>query len=97
MGTTMSERIVIKYHNQRMLLTIDFNMLVSVLLREFGPELRLELEAMTDEERADTANEVAEVPGLLAVRERFHLFAGEAAAEVRRQDLEREIVAKGQK
>ena len=80
-----------------MLLTIDLNTLISVLLSEFGPTIRIDLEEMSAVERAGTSEPVPEVPGLRAVRERIYLFVYDSKSWVRREDLEQKIAAQGQK
>ena len=43
--------IVVKYHNARMLFTLDLNALVRVLLRETGSPLEIRFQEMSDDER----------------------------------------------
>lgn len=90
----MSNIVMVKYHNRRMLLTLDLNELVKVLVDEFGPSLVLQLEEMTEGERVATRDHQ---DGLDIVRERFQLFVTGAEGPVRRQDLERVIVQQGRK
>lgn len=90
----MNGTALVKYHNRRMLFTLDMSILVKVLLDECGPSVTIQLEEMTSEERAET---LEEVNGLHAVRERFWLFIHVSEDWIRRPDLERVVVDRGQK
>ena len=87
--------IVVVFHSERMLLTLDLNTLVQVLMEIYGRELTLRFRAMSDSEK-EAAEEQTEI--LPAVRTRFLLKEpGPDGEEVRREDLERRIVREGRK
>lgn len=90
----MNGTALVKYHNHRMLFTLDLSMLISVVLEECGPSATIQFEEMTEPERADT---VEATDGLEAVTERFRLFVRVSGDWVRREDLEKSIVERGQK
>jgi hypothetical protein len=88
-------RIVVKYHNRRMLLTVDLNALFDTLFDAYVDDLIVEFVEMNDQEKAASTDEVE---GLRAVRERFHLLeTGLPTGVRRRKDLEKAAVAVGRK
>lgn len=87
--------IVVKYHNQRMLLTLDLNALVEVIMRKYGDETVIEFAPMTAQERAETMDDSSVMN---AVRERFWIFeVGADQALQRMSELETAAVATGVK
>ena len=86
--------LIIRYYDERMLLTLDLTTLIGILLREFHAPLELHFEPMSAEER-DQVSEM--VDGIRAVRERFWLFHTAGDTLSRLQDLERRVVKQGQK
>lgn len=97
MGHTMSDsRIVVKYHNRRMLLTVDLNVLLDTLFDAYGDGVIVEFAGMDEREKAESSDAVE---GLRAVRDRFRIYeAGPPPFGARRrEDLEQAAVAGGRK
>ena len=87
--------LVIRYHNIKMLLTLDLNTLIRILLEEFGSTLELRFEEMSEVERVQSTKIVE---GLHAVQERFYLFWVDPDGKLqRREDLEQKTVHEGRK
>lgn len=87
--------ILIKYHNRRMLLTIDLQSLFTTLFDAFGDEVEVRFLAMTESERLDSAEIVDGIP---AIRERFWIIEMETKdLPRRRNDLEQRCVSRGRK
>ena len=88
--------IAVVFHSEKMLQTLDLNMLVQVLMGVYGRELTLLFRTMSKSER-EAAEEL--VDGIVtAVRTRFMLKELQPDGEgVRREDLERRVVHEGRK
>ena len=87
--------IVVKYHNHKMLMTLDLNTLVDVLLKTFGEQLVLRFKPMSDEERGNSSDRARSIT---AVRERFWILEEtDAGDRHRRKDIEDKIVREGRK
>src|SRR4051812_43768345 len=85
--------VIMKYHNSRMLLTVDLNALLGVLFDVYGDSMSVEFAAMSEEERAKTIDKLGEVR---AVRDRFQVFEiQDKNIEHRRLDIERAAVLAG--
>jgi hypothetical protein len=88
-------RIVVKYHNRRMLLTVDLNALLGTLFDAYGDGVTVEFAEMSERERAES---IDQVEGVRAVRDRFRIFEAGPPSGVRRwEDLEQAAVADGRK
>jgi len=88
-------RIVVKYHNRRMLLTVDLNELFDTLLEACGDGVGVEFAGMDEREKAES-NEV--VDGIRAVLDRILILEmGPSTEARRREDLEKAAVAGGRK
>lgn len=88
-------RIVVKYHNRRMLLTVDLNALFDTLFDAYDDGVIVEFAEMDEREKAESTEAVE---GLRAVRERFHILeTGLPTGVRRRKDLEQAAVAVGRK
>lgn len=86
-------RIVVKYHNPRMLLTVELNALFATLFKAYGDGVSVEFAEMDERGKAESTEAV---DGLRAVRERFQIFeTGLPAGTRRRKDLEEATVAVG--
>ena len=87
--------VVVKYHNRRMLLTLDLNALVEVIMATYGDGTSIEFMPMTDDERDETL----ESPNLVnAVRERFWILeVNSDLTTKRRMELEVAAVESGVK
>ncbi|AZZ92604.1 hypothetical protein EUZ85_18490 [Hahella sp. KA22] len=85
----------LKYHSLKMLMTLDLNKAVELLAREYGDSFCLDISLMNDAER----ERCMDVSGAVAiVRERFWIIEKENGEDlIRRKDLEKKIVDKGQK
>jgi len=76
-------------------MTLDLNTLLRVLLEEFGEHIELQVDPMTEEERAaaeDRTRPITKVTNRLMI---FDLSNSELP--VRREDLEQRIVQQGRK
>jgi hypothetical protein len=88
-------RVVVKYHNRRMFLTIDIGTLFCVLFDAFGDALAAEFVPMSETERAESIEETGLLP---FVRERFRVFERKPnGALERRIDVETAATRLGQK
>lgn len=88
-------RIVIKYYDRRMLLTVDIHTLLNVVFDNYGDSVKIELVEMDDQEK-DTSVETIE--GIRAIRERFQILEIKSPDGVqRRKDLENLAIAIGTK
>jgi hypothetical protein len=88
-------RIVVKYHNRRMLLTVDLNALLDTLFDAYGDGVIVEFAEMNEREKAES---IDAVEGLRAVRDRFRIYdVGSPSGARRREDLEQAAVAGGRK
>lgn len=93
--TEAEKSFILKYHNRKMLLTLDLNALVEVITQADGDETTIHILPMTHEERADALDDIGLVD---AVRERFWILeSGPDESLQRRTDLESQIVGTGQK
>lgn len=89
------DQVVVKYHNRRMLLTVDIHTLLRTVFDAFGDEVTVAFVAMTEAERRESLDESGEIP---LVRDRFQVFEVRAPAEARRRpDIERAAIAAGAK
>lgn len=86
--------ITVKYHNRRMLLTVDLDCLFRVLEEAFGQEVSVSLEPMSDTEQKMTTRDDGQI---LAVLERFWVLEQKGGAYLRRPDLETKIQREGRK
>lgn len=87
-------KVVIRYHSERMLATLDLTTLVSILIEEYGAPLELRFEPM---DTAETDVVTEDMGGITAVRQRFWILEGDACTSARRRDLEKRAVHEGQK
>jgi hypothetical protein len=88
-------RIVVKYHNRRMLLTVDTNALFAALFDAYDGDVTVEFVPMNEMERHESTEEVK---GLRLVRERFQVFEGSGVSVMkRRPDIEQAAITKGVK
>ncbi len=88
-------KILIKFHNFKMLMTLDLNTLVAVLLDNYGENIVIEFQVMTIQEQSDTVEIVDEINLVL---ERFWVFeCFDTGRKQRRKDLEEQIIQKGVK
>jgi len=80
-------RIVVKYFNERMLLTVDLQTLFTFLFEEYGDGVNIAFAEMDVLEKSQSSEDV---DGILAVRDRFHILETTHTNDVRRRDdLER--------
>lgn len=87
--------VLIKYHNRKMLMTLDLNMLVNVLMDAFGDTFVLEFKEMDESEKVRTSENVK---GIQAVTERFWVLEDIGNQEYRRRlDLEEKTIREGMK
>ncbi len=86
--------IVVVFHSEKMLQTLDLNLLIQVLMTVYGHDLTLRFRPMSKCER-ESAEELAD--GIVTtVRRRFLLKELQPdGQEVRREDLERRMVPEG--
>ncbi|NTX03323.1 hypothetical protein [Myxococcus sp. CA040A] len=76
-------------------MTVDLNTLMEVLLEQFGPRVTLEVQPMTESEKALAEENLGIVT---AVRSRFILTEVRSDQEsIRHKDLEERIIQKGRK
>lgn len=93
--TEAGKSFIVKYHNRKMLLTLDLNALVEVITQADGDETTIHILPMARQERAETLGDVGLVN---TVRERFWILeSGPDESLQRRTDLESQIVATGKK
>jgi hypothetical protein len=91
------DHVVVKYHNRRMLLTVDLETLFTTLFDAFGEDVSVRFVPMNESERRESS-EIVDFE-IIAVRERFQIFEaspGEHGMR-RRQDLEQTATGRGQK
>ncbi len=87
--------IVVKYHNRRMLLTVDANALFAALFDAYGDEVAVEFKPMNEMERRESTDETK---GLRLVRDRFRVFeVSDSDVITRRPDIEQTAVSRGVK
>lgn len=87
--------IVMVFHSNKMLLTLDLDTLIRVLLEAFGSRLAVQFRPMTDAEREAAEDRTGVVT---AVHTRFLLKELRPdGLEVRREDLEERVVREGRK
>jgi hypothetical protein len=90
-----ANRLVVKYHNRRMLLTVDINALFTSLFRVYDDEIRVEFVPMNETEQNETTDAVV---GMRVVRDRFQMFEVSEGGEMRRRaDIEQAAIASGAK
>ena len=90
-----SYTVVVKYHNRKMLATIDLNSLINVLMQSYGDGTTIRFEPMNASEREQTLEDVG---GIAGVRERFWILEDCGEGRLRRQPkLEETVVSKGVK
>ncbi|MCA8992937.1 MAG: hypothetical protein KDA88_13190 [Planctomycetaceae bacterium] len=88
-------RIIIKYYNRRMLLTVDVNALLQTVFDACGDRVGIEFAEM-DEVEKDGATEIIE--GMRAIRNRSYILEMTSGEDIlRREDLEKLSVAVGRK
>jgi hypothetical protein len=88
-------KLILKYHNLKMLLTIDMNKLTEILIDYYGRNIIINFIEMDKEEKKKSSQIENFV---LLVRERFWLFEADESNEiVRRNDLEIRIIDEGRK
>ena len=90
----MSNKLIIKYHNVKMLLTLDMNTFFQIIEENFGSSFELKFEEMNEKEKESTTSLT---DGLRKVNERFWIFSLDKEKEYRRKDLETEIISRGHK
>lgn len=90
------DQIVVKYHNPRMLLTVDLESLFMTLFDAYGDGVKIEFSEMDEREKGESS-EIVE-GGIRAVRERFQIIEKMVQSEARRRkDLEQLAIAVGRK
>ncbi|MCP3168329.1 hypothetical protein LZ199_36095 [Myxococcus sp. QH3KD-4-1] len=78
-----------------MFLTVDQNTMMAVLLEQFGPHFTMEIQPMTESEKALAEEDLGIVT---AVRSRFFLVEVRPDQElIRHKDLEERIIQEGRK
>jgi len=88
-------KLILKYHNLKMLLTIDINKLTEILIDYFGKNININFIEMNDEEKKESTEMCSFI---LTVRERIWLFEiNENKDIIRRNDLELRIIDEGRK
>jgi hypothetical protein len=88
-------RIVVKYFDRRMFLTLDLQTLFVTLFDVYGDGANIEIAEMDEREKAESTEAVK---GFQAIRERFRILETTLSNGVRRRkDLEELAVALGRK
>jgi hypothetical protein len=90
--------VIVKYHSQKMLLTVHLEHLFGVLFREFSGELTVTFSQMNDSERKMTSSLAPglEAIGIEIIHERFWVLEHSDVREgIRRMDLEKSIGSPG--
>jgi hypothetical protein len=87
--------MVVKYHNRRMLLTVDTNALFVALFDAYGDDVAVEFVPMNQMERQESTEEVK---GIRLVRDRIRVFEVSDSDGIRRRpDIEQTAVSRGVK
>ena len=80
--------IVVEYHSPKILLTVDFEVLMCRLFETFGPDLDILFRPMSPLERNSSAERIGEVEW---VSERIHILYDVDGKPVRAREIESEI------
>jgi hypothetical protein len=90
-----ANHLVVKYHNRRMLMTVDLGALFATLFDAYGDGAIIEFAPMDERERDESVEVVDSIP---LVQERFRVIeTGPRSGPRRRRDLELSAIAIGQK
>ncbi|MCA9030656.1 MAG: hypothetical protein KDA69_15340 [Planctomycetaceae bacterium] len=88
-------RIIIRYYNRRMLLTVDVNALLQTVFDACGDRVGIEFAEMDETEQEGV---VELIDGMRAIRNRFYILEMTPGEDIlRREDLEKLSVAVGRK
>jgi len=88
-------RILVKYYNRKMLMTVDISALLAVLFEAYHEDISVEFQAMSESERQLSSH--LSDHGIVAVDQRFQVIELCASGARRRTDLEVRAIAVGQK
>ncbi len=89
------QRFVVKYHSQKMLMTVDVNALLSTVFSECDEQVSILFTPMCCSEREKCEQE--QTGGIVSVLERFWIVEDEPGRQVRRKDIEEAAIALGVK